>query len=70
MKFGVFDHLDRNDIKRSDMFTQYALVASDQAIADSGFDPEIASFNPLQSGIDDGVYPQPRTILAGLNLSF
>jgi TonB-linked SusC/RagA family outer membrane protein len=36
----------------------------------SGFDPEIASFNPLQSGIDDGVYPQPRTILAGLNLSF
>ncbi|WP_171062754.1 TonB-dependent receptor [Larkinella sp. C7] len=36
----------------------------------SGFDPEIGSLNPLQAGIDDGVYPQPRTFMAGINLNF
>jgi TonB-linked SusC/RagA family outer membrane protein len=40
-------------------FTQY-----------SGFDPEIGSTDPLQSGVDDGVYPQPRTFMAGVNVSF
>jgi len=29
--------LDRNELKRTDLFTQYALVAADQAIKDSGF---------------------------------
>ncbi|MDB5262710.1 MAG: TonB-dependent receptor plug [Adhaeribacter sp.] len=36
----------------------------------SGFDPEIGSTDPLQSGVDDGVYPQPRTFMAGINVSF
>lgn len=36
----------------------------------SGFDPEVSSSNPINSGIDDGVYPVPRTFLAGINLSF
>lgn len=36
----------------------------------SGFDPEVNSSNPINSGIDDGVYPVPRTFLAGINLSF
>ncbi|KAA0992749.1 SusC/RagA family TonB-linked outer membrane protein [Dyadobacter aurulentus] len=36
----------------------------------SGFDPEIGSTNPLQSGVDNGVYPQPRTFMAGVNFSF
>lgn len=35
----------------------------------SGFDPEIQSTDPLFSGIDDGVYPIPRTLMIGLNLS-
>lgn len=35
----------------------------------SGFDPEVGSTNPLRAGIDDGVYPMPRTISFGLNLS-
>ncbi|WP_343701477.1 TonB-dependent receptor [Chitinophaga sp.] len=36
----------------------------------SGFDPEIGDTSPLASGIDDGVYPQPRTFRAGLNVGF
>lgn len=33
-----------------------------------GMDPEIGSWNPLQAGIDNGFYPQSRTITLGLNL--
>ena len=36
----------------------------------SGFDPEVGSTSPLQAGVDDGVYPVPRTWLMGLNVSF
>lgn len=36
----------------------------------SGFDPEVGSTNPLMAGIDDGVYPLPRTFLAGVNVTF
>ncbi len=36
----------------------------------SGMDPEIGSWDPLNAGIDDGYYPQPRIITFGLNLSF
>src|SRR5690606_5864700 len=38
-------------------FTQY-----------SGFDPEIGSTSPLASGVDDGVYPIPRTYMLGLRV--
>lgn len=47
--FNVAEHLERADIKRSDLFTQYALVASDQAVADSGFDFE--SMSPFDVGV-------------------
>lgn len=36
----------------------------------SGFDPEVGSTNPLNSGIDTGIYPQPRTFMAGINVNF
>jgi TonB-linked SusC/RagA family outer membrane protein len=36
----------------------------------SGFDPEVGSTSPLKAGVDDGVYPVPRTWLMGLNVSF
>ncbi len=36
----------------------------------SGFDPEIGSTNPLNAGNDNGVYPQPRTVIFGVNISF
>lgn len=36
----------------------------------SGFDPEIGATNPLASGVDDGVYPMPRTYMVGLKVGF
>jgi len=47
--FNPADHLERSDIKRSDMFTQYALIASDQAIKDSGF--AFDSMSPFDVGV-------------------
>ena len=35
-----------------------------------GFDPEVGNANPMNSGIDTGVYPQPRTIMGGVNINF
>ena len=35
-----------------------------------GFDPEVGSTNALNSGIDTGVYPQPRTFRGGININF
>ncbi len=43
------DYLGRNEIKRTDLFTQYGLIAAGEAIKDSGFD-----FNRL-SPFDVGV---------------
>ncbi|MDR0348274.1 MAG: TonB-dependent receptor [Tannerella sp.] len=38
----------------------------------SGFDPELGDYlsSPLNNGIDLATYPRPRTIVAGLNLTF
>ena len=47
--FNPADYLDRGDIKRTDLFTQYALVASDQAIKDSGF--ELDKMSPYDIGV-------------------
>jgi len=47
--FDATKLLDRNDIKRNDLFTQYALVATDQAIADSGF--EFEKMSPFDVGV-------------------
>jgi len=41
--------LDRNEIKRTDLFTQYALVAADQAIKDAGLD--FAGMDPFDTGV-------------------
>ncbi len=42
-------HLDRNEIKRSDRFTQYALYSAAEAIDDSGL--EIESLSPFDIGV-------------------
>lgn len=42
-------YLDRNEIKRSDLFTQYALYASAEAMEDSGLDLEKTS--PFDVGV-------------------
>ncbi len=47
--FNAAELLDRNEIKRSDLYSQYALVAAGQAIADSGFD--INRMSPFDVGV-------------------
>jgi 3-oxoacyl-[acyl-carrier-protein] synthase II len=47
--FHAADFLDRSDIKRTDTFTQYALVSADEAIKDSGFDFE--KMDPFDVGV-------------------
>lgn len=47
--FDVTQFLDRSDVKRTDRFTQYALVASDEAIKDSGF--EFDKMDPFDVGV-------------------
>jgi 3-oxoacyl-[acyl-carrier-protein] synthase II len=47
--FTAGELLDRNEVKRTDVFTQYALVAAAQAIKDSGFDYK--SMDPFDTGV-------------------
>ncbi|MET3610163.1 MULTISPECIES: beta-ketoacyl-ACP synthase II [Mucilaginibacter] len=47
--FNIKDHLDKAELKRTDTFTQYALVAADEAIKDSGFD--LSKMDPFDVGI-------------------
>jgi len=43
------DHLELADLKRMDSFTRYALITSDEAIKDSGFD--FSQMNPFDVGV-------------------
>lgn len=47
--FNAADHLDKGDIRRTDPFTQYALVAADQAVKDSGLD--FSNMDPFATGV-------------------
>ncbi|MFT3827101.1 MAG: beta-ketoacyl-ACP synthase II [Chitinophagaceae bacterium] len=47
--YDAATYLDKADIKRTDLFTQYALIASDAAIKDAGFD--FAKMNPFDVGV-------------------
>ncbi|RFZ95800.1 beta-ketoacyl-[acyl-carrier-protein] synthase II [Mucilaginibacter conchicola] len=47
--FNPADVLDRNEVKRSDLYTQYALAAAKQAVEDSGFD--ITTVDPFDIGV-------------------
>ena len=47
--FNAAEYLDRAEIKRKDPFTQYALVATDEAIKDSGFD--LNTMDPFDVGV-------------------
>jgi 3-oxoacyl-[acyl-carrier-protein] synthase II len=38
--YNPTDFFDRKEVKKLDLFAQYALVAAEQAIQDSGIDPE------------------------------
>lgn len=47
--FNPGELLDRAELKRTDLFTQYALVAADQAIKDSGID--FKRMDPFDTGV-------------------
>ncbi|SDS55639.1 3-oxoacyl-[acyl-carrier-protein] synthase II [Polaribacter sp. KT25b] len=47
--FNVTDFIDRKEARRMDRFTQYAMVASDEAIADSKLD--LDKINKLRVGV-------------------
>lgn len=47
--FSPGELLDRAEVKRTDLFTQYALVAADQAIRDSGID--FKTMDPFHTGV-------------------
>jgi len=47
--FNVTDFIDRKEARKMDRFTQYAMVASDEAIADSGLNSE--DHNPDRIGV-------------------
>jgi 3-oxoacyl-[acyl-carrier-protein] synthase II len=47
--FTVTDFMNRKDARKIDKFTQYAMVASDEAIADSGLD--LDTINKLRVGV-------------------
>jgi len=47
--FNVTDFIDRKEVRKMDRFTQYAMVASDEAIADSGLNSE--DHNPDRIGV-------------------
>ncbi|GAA0880528.1 beta-ketoacyl-ACP synthase II [Algoriphagus jejuensis] len=51
--FAPEKFLDRNEIKRTDLFTQYALYSASQAIADSGL--ELNTIDPFDIGVIWGV---------------
>ena len=47
--FNATDFLDRKEARKMDKFTQYAMVASDEAISDSGLD--LDKVNKLRVGV-------------------
>ena len=47
--FDTTGLLDRSELKRTDLFTQYAIVAADQAIKDSGLN--FSSMDPFDTGV-------------------
>ncbi|QIA08856.1 beta-ketoacyl-ACP synthase II [Draconibacterium halophilum] len=47
--FHVKEHLDRSDIKFSDLFSQYGMVTTGEALKDSGLD--LASMDPYDIGV-------------------
>jgi len=48
--FDALLYMDRKEAKRSDMYTQYAMAASVQAMADAGF-AEGNGYDPVTTGV-------------------
>ncbi len=48
-EFNAAAWLDKNELRKTDLFTQYALVAAGQAIKDSGLD--FSTMDPFDTGV-------------------
>jgi 3-oxoacyl-[acyl-carrier-protein] synthase II len=48
-QFNAGALLDKNEVRKTDPFTQYALIAADQAIKDSGLD--FSTMDPFDTGV-------------------
>jgi TonB-dependent starch-binding outer membrane protein SusC len=63
-----------NDVFGKELFSKFRIYVSGQNLVTitkySGLDPELASGNLFDNGIDRGAYPQPKSYLVGLQLSF
>ena len=61
-------------VLKTNMFQSVRIYVSAQNLFTfthySGFDPEVGSTDPIRAGIDDGVYPIPRTFSTGININF
>ena len=51
----VEDHLDKKECRRLDKFTQYALIASDEAIKQSGLDMDKINKNRIGVMVGSGI---------------
>ncbi|MFT3911743.1 MAG: beta-ketoacyl-ACP synthase II [Ferruginibacter sp.] len=49
INYNATDHIDKGLVKKTDLFTQYAIIASDQAIKDSAFD--FQKMDPFDVGV-------------------
>ncbi|MEO7524538.1 MAG: beta-ketoacyl-ACP synthase II [Ferruginibacter sp.] len=47
--YHAIDYIDKSLVKKTDLFTQYAIIASDQAIKDSGFN--FQKMDPFDVGV-------------------
>ncbi|RFM33752.1 beta-ketoacyl-ACP synthase II [Chitinophaga silvisoli] len=47
--YNPSQYLDKNDLRKTDPFTQYALIAAQQAVDDAGID--FATMNPFDAGV-------------------
>lgn len=53
-EFEPTDHLDRKEVKRTDRFTQFALIATSEALRMAGYDNGISDVAPERFGVVTG----------------
>lgn len=49
--FDPLEHFDPKEVKKTDRFTQFALVAAEEAVKDSGLDIENSDLDPYRVGV-------------------
>ncbi len=65
--------LPRNLTERLKIQSMRVYVAANNLVTLTnymGFDPDVGASNPLFAGVDNGIYPQARSIMGGVNFRF